>query len=321
MFNKSIKEKFLNMYTNEDSKSAYARILNKSEPTEKALNKDLYDFTKEEIEDFLTDLAPLTIAISRSNGSVVASYIDWCINSGYKKSTINPLKMMDYEWFDKFVDKSVQIYFTEREITDIEQSCHNAQDAVIIRLYFEGVSGKDSCEIRFLHKNDVDFNNNVLRLRNEYGVISREITVEEKTIKLIREALGQKTYYKRNGQMEVHEKVKEYTDLVDNGYVLRNSITKTANYNGEVQSSVIYRRLKTISETSGIPFFTGKNILRSGVIYHAKDLLHDGHFDYDKFAPIAKRYGINNIYSIKSYCNEEIVNDLYGKTEAQSRTS
>jgi integrase len=315
LYNADIKELFLNMYENEDSKSTYKRIFIKSADTERVLGKDLAEFSKSEIEDFLSDLAPLTSAISRSNGRIVTSYISWCIDAGYKKVVMNPLKLVDSEWFDKFVDKSVKLYFTEKEITEIERFCENAQDAVIIRLYFEGVAGKDSCEIRNLNKFDVDFKNNILHLRNEKGMLARSIEVSDRTIKLIEEALSEKTYTKRNGQMEVTENIKEFTTLVENDYVLRNSVTKTDNYSGAVQSSVVYRRLKVISETLGIPYFTGKNILRSGILHRAKGMFHNRKFDYEKFRPLAERFNIKNIYSVKDYCNIETIESLYEEDE------
>jgi integrase len=315
MYNKEIKEQFLALYTNEDSQNTYRRIFTKSASTEEALGKDLYDFTKEQIEDFLTDLTPLTSAISKSNGRIVTSYIDWCIEKGFKNIIFNPLKLVDSQWFDKFVDKSVKLYFTEKEITEIERFCENAQDAVIIRLYFEGIAGKDSCEIRHLSRHDIDFDTNVLTLRNENGERYRESKVEDRTMKLIQDALNETTYIKKNGQMESFDNIKEFTTLVENNYVLRNSITKTDNFNNAIHSSVIYRRLKTISETLGIPFFTGKNILRSGVLYHAKDMIENGTLNYEEFQSVAKRYNINNIYSVKDYCNAETIEKLYGKDQ------
>jgi integrase len=318
-FNENLKNEFLSMYP-ETTQHVYKRIFVKSASNEVRFGKDLFDFDLELIEDVLTDLDPLTPTVSQTNGRIVSAYITWAIDKGYKKNKINLLKSVEAEYFSKFVDKSKKIYFSYDEIMDAEKFCENAQDSVVIRLLFENVQGKEASEIRNLRNEDgmIDWDNNTLTLVDKDGS-KRTVEVSDRAMYLIEEALAETTYYKRNGMMEERDNVREFTDLMDNNYVIRNSITKSKNVNGAVNEWVIYRRVTLIGELLSIPYFTTKNIVRSGMIYMAYQLLKkDGKLEKEQYVQIAERFRIKNWYTLKEYCNLEIIEGLYGDVKVNS---
>jgi hypothetical protein len=315
-FNDNRKQEFLNMYPG-STQHVYKRIFAKSAETESKFNKDLFDFELELIDDILYDLNPLTPTISQTNGRIISAYINWAIDKGYKKGSINILASVTPEYFTKFVDKTKKIYFSYDEIMDAERFCENAQDAVVIRLLFESVNGKESWEIRNLRNEDgmIDWDNNRLTLEDKDGS-TRTIEVSERCMYLIEEALGESTYLKRNGMMEERENVREFNDLMDNNYVVRNSITKSTNTNGAVNEWVVYRRVTLIGELYGIPYFTTKNIVRSGMIYMAYKILLDNNkrdMSKEDYVEIAQRYKVKNWYTLKEYVNLDIIESLYGE--------
>lgn len=85
LFNKSIKEEFLMGYSS-DTRKTYIRILDHTYEAEVAKNRDLYDFTKLEIEDVLFSLNPLTRSSSQSNGRIISAYINWTIEKNTEKT-------------------------------------------------------------------------------------------------------------------------------------------------------------------------------------------------------------------------------------------
>lgn len=314
MYNQNIKESFLSDFPL-NTQSTYRRIFIRSMGVEEVLGKDLYDFTKHEIEEVLFDLNPLTPAVSQSNGRIISSYISWWIEKN-KSQSINPLNTVGAEWFNKFIDKNKKLYYSYKDIKQIEDFCMNAQDAVIVRLYFEGVAGMDSAEIRNLSKNDIHSDINTLILRDA-NKTPRAYKVSHDCIKLVNDALAERTYMKRNGLMVEQENVRTFTDLVNNDYVIRNSITRTDLADEAVHSSVIYRRMKMISELMQLPYLTGKNVFRSGIIYYAWQILNEeGVLGKPQYEKIAERFQIKNWYSIKEYCTEEIIFKLYGEVAA-----
>ncbi|NHN34626.1 tyrosine-type recombinase/integrase [Paenibacillus agricola] len=311
MFNREVKDKFLSMYINEDTRQTYKRIFNKSEYAEKRFGEDLYSFSKDEIEEVLYDLSPLTPLASQTNGRIVTAYITWAMNNGYRK-TINPLVAASPAWFDKFVDKTFKIYFSKSEIQDIEAYCENAQDKVLISLFFEGLSGKEFKEIRHIKKNDIDYDKNIIYLTN--NPINRKIfeIKNERTMSVLRQAADQTKYYKKNGEMEEVDNVRNYTDLVKNEYLIRSSFTKTENMISPVDKSVINRRVNTIAKLFPMPYLAPKNISRSGMIYMGSQLLKEyGTLGKEQYLEICERFNVNSWFSLKEFVNEETIRRLY----------
>lgn len=310
LYNEHIKERFLETYP-EQTRPGYRRIFITSKRTEELLGKDLYDFSLEEIEDVLHDLSPTTFSASQTNGRIVTAYISWAIQEGLRQNNINPLRIVDPQYFTKFVDPTLNMFFTEKKLREIEDQCVNAQDYAIFRLLFEGVNGSRLSEIRNLKKADVDSDNLRLTLTDADGS-QRVIDVSPRAISFVEKAAKETVYYKKNGEPIDNEKVRPYTDLVDNEYVFRSSITRTEHY-GMVDIHLIYRRINMVKELFEIPFFTSTNIAKSGMIYMAKELVkRDGDLLREHYLMIADRFKVNNWYSIKEYVNMDNIKKLYG---------
>lgn len=316
LYNQEVKEEFLSQpQYSPGTREVYKRIFERSRVIEEMLNKDLHDFTRQEIEEVLHDLNPLTPPISQSNGRIISSYIIWWIGKE-KLNRINPLEAVGAEWFDRFVDKTKKLYFSFREIKRICDICENAQDAAILRMYFEDIGGKDGSEIRNLKIKDLNEETNTLILR-ENGKTPRIHTISEELKNLIIAAAKQQIYIKKDGKMVESNTIRSDIDLVQNEFVIRNSITKTDSHNSPVHSSVLYRRMKTLSESFGLPYLTGKNVLRSGIIYYASQLLKkDGVLGKEQYENIAEKFRLRNWYTLKDFCNYETIEKLYGEIAA-----
>lgn len=312
-FNSDSKLKFLELYPS-NTQLSYSRIFEKSKPYEDRYNKDLSLFTIEQIEDVLHELKPLTHSASHVNGRIVTAYIDWCIENPSKNANprTNQIKDKPMNWFERFVDEEIQLYFSESTIRKIEEDCVNYQDMVLIRLLFEGVQGKKLAEIRNLRKDDINYQTGEVTLMDDDGN-TRPFVLSERALFLIKRSNNVNEYFKRNGQIE-DEAYGAITNLVDNNYVIRTSITRTDMKDRPVDKMVIYRRIQIISETLGFPALNPKNIVRSGIIFEGKKLL-DKHrkLEKEEYIQISKVYNMNsdNWYPIKRYCNPQTINKLY----------
>lgn len=319
MYNEEIKNDFLDGYI-EETKSVYRRIFYETSKVEELLGRDLFNFTKDEIEDVLYSLSPLTVFASRTNVSIISSYIDWAIKNGYKKTNINYFRVLPVEYYQKFVRKE-KLYVSERQLINIEEFCANAQDAVLFRLLFEIGGGKGCIEIRNLTKDDVDFRRNRLRLINEKN-IEREVDVSSRCIALIGNAIDETTYLKRNGYISENTgsrgAIRPFTDLVRSNYVIRNSITRTNDENIPVDKHTVYRRISMINNLFGLyPYLSTKNIITSGMIKMVKDMLEEDGRNSDElnrydFKRIAKKFNKteSTIYSLKKIIKDQ-VKELY----------
>jgi hypothetical protein len=315
MFNSVLKKQFLDNYP-DNSQPIYQRVFGRSEEVEIALLKDLYEFNLDEIEKVLEVLEPKYISTARTNGRIISAYINWATQQGLRDDGKNPLDEVQNPFFEQFVGESNLLPFiTNEDLNHLESFCENAQDAVIFRLLFEGVQGKENAEIRNLRNENgmIDWDYNKLILIDMDGT-QRTLQVSERCMHLIEEALSEMTYYKRNGntENEAPSNVRGYTDLVDSNFVIRSSVTKTDSINKPVDKYVIYRRIALIGELFTIPNLNAKNIVRSGMLYMGYKLLQErSKLDKEAYVEIAKRFKINTMPALREIVNEETISELY----------
>jgi integrase len=319
LYNPEIKMDYLNTFDNEQSKITIAYILYKAKDIEEIYAKDLYEFDIEEIKNVLHNTNPLNRMIAKTNGLMISNYISWAIEKGLKKSNLNPLADKSVEWYEQFVDKSKKIFWSDEEIRNIIKKCVNAQDQVIIQLiFFEGVSGYALSELCNLHYYDVDWNNNIVRLKDDrYG--ERKIKMSDESIRIIKSAYQEEEYQKTNGHSDAKNPIAK---LIPSDYILKNiQSRRTKNHHG-VDKHTIYRRLSTIGEYFNYPYFNAKNIQKSGMIYMAKELyLRDGKLEKEQLYEVAERFGVRkqkingyefyNTTLLKEFINAENIKDLY----------
>jgi hypothetical protein len=309
------KEGFLNDKKNrftDGTKSTYRRIFAESAELESELEKDLYEFNVKELVKLLTELKPDSPNSSRTNGRIIASYVNWTIRNNIKKNKVNPIGSVPVAWFDQFVQKNGD-FITEKQLNTIINYCNNYQDAVIFKLLWEGVQGKSCCELTNLTKHDIK--GNVLALRDENMHITRHVAVDWDTIDLINGAIKQKRYLKKNGEMEHNDFGDEEIDLVRNDFILRNSMTSAETFNCGVDKHTVYRRIAVIREQTGFMHLTVKDIVKSGMIKMAYDLREKyGELNKSVVDKIAERFQFNHTWYIKDFVNDVIIDELYGKT-------
>lgn len=93
MYNKKVKEDYLNDKSGL-TKKEYSRLFEKISHYEKQINKDVYDFSLEEIMDLFTKLNPKNDKQEKVYRSILKGYINWSIEQGYKNNNVNPLNFL-----------------------------------------------------------------------------------------------------------------------------------------------------------------------------------------------------------------------------------
>jgi integrase len=311
-YNNEIKEKYLDTYENKSTRDVMSSVFVKSLEIEKQLEKDLYDFSIDEIKDVLYNLDASTGNSIRSSGSYIKYYIDWAIKNELR-GNLNPLRYNPPSWYNQFIDKSKKILFSEEEINDMISHLVNAQDSIILQLvFFEGLEGDSLSELLDLRREDIDFENNTLKLAD------RTVKVSEKSISLINAALREDVYLLKNGEAKGWKKE---APLLQNDYVIRSTQGKAINLE-KADKHLVYRRIATISEYFDYKYLNIKNISKSGMLKMAKDLyLRDGELDKKQLDEIAEKFDtpkakvgdvmLNNYYALKEFINMENIEKLY----------
>lgn len=133
---------------------------------------------------------------------------------------------------DLFFDKLLQV----------EKNCYNAQDAVLIRLYLEGV---EIHEIVYLKKKSLDPVNRTLTISETTGK-KRQQMVSLKCVELYQKATNQQFYY--------IESQKEVLALRDSDFLIKASLTDFVANECMIQEMdsvilrTIYRRLRDLAD-------------------------------------------------------------------------
>ncbi|WP_039240925.1 site-specific integrase [Clostridium botulinum] len=167
MYNEDVKNRFIDYYyDNEQTKLNIKRTFYLTNfYMEKDLDKDIYNFNKYEIESLLKSFKATSEGSLAVRLTHIKKYIDFCISMGIRSNAINfcdtIANLKDYvvRNLDKYK------YITREQLYNICDIMESSQIAVIFILFFEGIVGKEKCEMRNLKVEDVDFDNNSITIR------------------------------------------------------------------------------------------------------------------------------------------------------------
>lgn len=319
-FNSEIKEEYFSGLR-ETSQQSYRRIFTITSKFESMLGKDLNQFSLEEIETVLLSFKATLRTTIESYGRIMSSYLNWSVENNLSKE--NVLRNLRTEDFGKYVVASDSPYLSEQELRKIEDRCENYQDAVILRLIFNGVGSKELSEIRNLRKSDINFDTNQLILRDtlttdENGIpvkyTERIMSVDDRTMYLIKGAINQTTYFKSNGDVlqTANNNIRPFSDLVDNSYVVRPSITRTDTGDSPVGKYVLYRRIKMVNDLlSENGELNAKYIQRSGMVYFT--YVNTGHREVslNDLKLLANRFNAKSYHNFKGTITSEVIKKVY----------
>ncbi|MGR6760356.1 phage lytic cycle repressor MrpR family protein [Paenibacillus sp. T2-29] len=270
-FNGEQKKRFLKDMT-ENTYMVHSRVLKRASRLEKNLNKDLYDFNLDEIEELLNYLSPKTVQASLTNGSVINAYIGWAIQQDLRTINLNPLDIVgETDFYKSFVDKTNKLIFSEEEVKKIVFSLESRQDAVIIQALFEGIMGRNNSELLNLKLVDIDADSHKVLLRNidkDNTEQTRFLKISDPLLRLMQEA-SQETEYK--SIMGTGGRVKK---LVPSPYVIKGAGKASAD-DGKTGTFAIRQRIKNIGIMEGYDYLSAINIRNSGMLKMARDLYEE----------------------------------------------
>lgn len=340
MFNNEIKERFLDEmvkegHINEATKKSYRNLFFRTKDLiEEKLGKDLFELSLVETEKLFVAFKANNRNTIESYARIISSYLNWATKEKFTKMNVTTgLKPDD---FIKYL-KNEEEYFSYDRLMYYEEACKNAQDAVILRLIFNGIIGKNLSEIRNLKfKEHVDKKRNMIYRINSLVEDKKtglpidtlegwEDDIDDYTIDLIEDAYNEKIYFKKNGNMEKSTGnsrgiVRDYTDLLDGDYVIRASnTTKDAaltESNQPVNRHVVYRRIKMLAEYLNlVDILDAKYIQRSGMIYYASKLIVDEELSVNSLKKVAKRFGMQSHHNLKGFLTVENIRKIYPKKD------
>lgn len=185
MFNKERKEAFI-----EYSKSVIVRNTNvlatrfmHTADYERALNKDLSEFSYEEISEMFKSITGLGANALSNLRSTCAQYTAWCMESQLAPIGPNLYRRFDIKTLEALSSKkdNEKCIVSEEMLDEWCKKLRNPSEAFVLRGIYEGIAGPGFRELADLTINDI--NGNVLSLST-----GRTLVVSDKLIQLARRA-------------------------------------------------------------------------------------------------------------------------------------
>ena len=261
MYNEELKQEYINYKLNENRNFTLisTRIFKKSENKENILNKDISNFTITEIIDLYKSFCSTSYESLNVITSAYKGYTDWCIEQGYVEDNQNHFKELTTDLINNCINYAVKnsSIFTREEIYHIVDDLRNSSDAALVLCLFEGICGKEMCELVNLKPTDF----------NQDGTVSlctgRKIKVSAKLKSLCIDSSEEYIYISNVTPMKLAE---------DCPNVFKPDARTPRN---EINRKGLYNKLAKIKQYLSIPTLTNNMLLESGRIEMINRMLEE----------------------------------------------
>jgi integrase len=314
LYNEEIKERFLSQYDNEATQKTIKNVFQNTFIIENTLEKDLFEQNLTELGKSIENINPHTNNVARSTGRFISNYISWAIENGYRESNLNPLKGVEQEWYDKFVDRTRKIHYSYEEFLSLLNELQNNQDKALLFLLWNGISGERFSQLQELQVSDINFEDKTVYVKER----DYHVPVSDECINILEKAINEKTYY------SYVPKSKEFKekDLLESPYLLKNVKSPRTVEGSKISMAVIYNRFAAIKESNSLEYLTPNAISQSGMIYDTVQIYNEEKvLGYDQLAKVCEKYDYSklnnngyeyyNTYLMREFVSESNIKDLY----------
>lgn len=266
--NSERKEEFLNeIYTNEETLRVWTNIFTLAERAEDRFNKDLSEFSNDEIEEMLEDYDSITPVFLDRTVKLFNRYTGWCIEHGYRENGNNNYSVYEFQDMARFV-RPIELY-SEVDILRMCQELENPIDRFLVAAPFFGFRHtKAYIDITSVTREDINKEECTIQL------VDRVISVPEWFINLTLETMD--TYV--------------YTAIPNS---LSNNRVQTYNLYG---SGIIKYRVSDLTDIESVTFYISNkfrrkisvafgfkisymDIFKSGCLYRSKKIMLEEKID------------------------------------------
>lgn len=286
VYNQEIKDMFIDWIDIEKYPPRWwERVFEKTKILEEKYGKDLFNFTTEQIIEFYKFLDINSLESLMIYNINLIKYGNWALGQHLIIDGQNHFSEISNENLAACVNasdlnKSILDY---KDLRQLMGQLYNDQDRFIFFCLFEGIKGKDYCEILNLKMSDIDGNkvkliNRTIMVNENFAAVAKEadremeyITLTQRPIKLIPSITIYKEKYNSQG--------------IDPGRTIYSTLIRgiqMAGISSSVNASSIYN--------SGLIYYLNQLATKEEVT--VETLLED--FDYrEKVKPILNKYKFN----------------------------
>ena len=268
---------------------------NKTSKMEEELDKDLSNFTVYEITEYYKMLNISSFDTLFVMNSQFSMYTQWCLQKSLVKDNQNHFLEMTLEHLKDCLNKvlvNMKIVSRETILNWVDQ-LPNPKDQFVLLGLFEGLKGKDFCELSKLKPEDIKGNIATL-------CTGREIELSDQLIKIIHDCVSEDKYYSISGNGT------KVMPLVDKGYVIKDY----PNARGDVSDFQLGRKVynsitRILNYFDVLDFMTANSIAESGKLHMIKEKAKELNMSCKDYI-----YS-NHITEVEKKYNSKIVRSIY----------
>lgn len=219
-------------YSDVTKRTYWVIINNNIHYAEKEINRDLYDFTKDQITIAINSIIYTSLKTNTSLVSIVSNYINWAIENGYRKGE-NPCKDIDKSEMQRSHAKMIKkTYITLEEFFELLNNLKCSDiDKMLLVLARYGVNTQTIGTIKW---DFVDRDNMVLNLGNDIKLPIDEVFL---------------TYLDKAYKCETYDYKTSTLKYVDYGYIIK--VSDKAK-NEILNMNTLYTRINSIFNNNGM---------------------------------------------------------------------
>ena len=287
MFDKEQKEAFIKEYLKSKvvAKTSLYAVFRKTEPFEEKLNKDVSQFTREEILDMFAQFRAKSVN-SLLNYAIILKHYSRLMRGENEYESITKADVVD------LIDKSGNILLSREELDDIEAQLLNWSDKAIVELLFNGISGKNMEDIYSVSEECVQ--GNIL------CVNGKEFPLTDRLRELLPKAFAEEEIMSYGNTMKIVE-------VNGKGRIYKERPNARGIDTEDSRFRWVYRRIQLFRNYLDLPGLTMKNIQSSGLWYYLNLGMKETGLDARSFLKtkdgekLAKRYGFSD-YWVDNIC-------------------
>lgn len=299
LYNKELKLQFIKEKNQEAvlPNNYLERQFYKISSMERELDKDVSNFTVYEIIEYykLLNLTVLESLIVMN--SEFSMYTQWCLQKSLVSDNQNHFLEVTNDVLLGCLNKAVfnMRFISRKTILEWTEQLPNAKDQFVLLGLFEGIKGKDFCELAKLRPEDID--DNIAHL-----CTGRKIELSDELIEIIEDCIKEEKYYSITGEG------KKVTDLLDNGYIIKDYPNARKDVSDFQKGRKIYNGItRTLAYFDALKYMSANSISESGKLHMIKKRAKE-------LGMTNKDYVFSSYMSeVESKFNSNIVKSLFWK--------
>ena len=257
MYNEKVKMEWIEKKSGESKINKYQLpgMFKKLTPFEESLDKDLSCFNESEIIDMLEEVNYKSLAAIKVDLSYLRSYTDWMIEQGNVPDGVNHYfaEILSQDTLSKISEQKP--IMTRRQVLSWCVRVLNPSDAVILLGLFEGICGKNFCELLNIKKGDVNEENSTILLYGRDEPLKISVTL----CSYISDSIDTTRYM-------TYGKFTRNTPLIPSEFAIKELSNASQGASDFRRGRRVYTRIKIIFDYLGISKTTNANdITMSGI--------------------------------------------------------